>query len=74
MTLDIEGTEQVALTKSVVVHAIRRNIEHADLLVLKKGEKVTIDVAVVVVGEAEAGTLVAQDAATISKRTSYSPL
>lgn len=66
LTLDIEGTEQVALTKSIVVHPIRNYIEHADLLVIKKGEKVTIDVPVVVVGDAAAGTLVAQDAATIS--------
>lgn len=66
LTLDIEGTEQVALTKSVVVHPIRSYIEHADLLVIKKGEKVTIDVHVVVVGDAAAGTMVAQDASTIS--------
>ncbi|MFE4502727.1 50S ribosomal protein L25/general stress protein Ctc [Rhodococcus sp. NPDC056743] len=66
LTLDIDGTEQVALTKSVVVHPIRNYIEHADLLVIKKGEKVTIDVPVVVTGDAAAGTMVAQDAATIS--------
>ena len=66
LTLDIEGKEQVALTKSVVVHPIRNYIEHADLLVIKKGEKVTVDVPVVVTGEAASGTLVAQDAATIS--------
>ena len=66
LTLDIEGTEQVALTKSVVVHPIRNYIEHADLLVIKKGEKVTIDVDVIVVGDAAAGTMVAQDASTIS--------
>ena len=66
LTLDIEGKEQVALTKSVVVHPIRNYIEHADLLVIKKGEKVTVDVPVVVTGEAASGTLVAQDAATVS--------
>ncbi|TSD46021.1 50S ribosomal protein L25/general stress protein Ctc [Rhodococcus sp. KBS0724] len=66
LTLDIDGTEQVALTKSVVVHPIRNYIEHADLLVIKKGEKVTIDVPVVVTGDAAAGTMVAQDASTIS--------
>ncbi|MDF3303659.1 50S ribosomal protein L25/general stress protein Ctc [Rhodococcus sp. T2V] len=66
LTLDIEGKEQVALTKSVVVHPIRSYIEHADLLVIKKGEKVTVDVPVVVTGEAASGTLVAQDAATVS--------
>ncbi|MDI9916674.1 50S ribosomal protein L25/general stress protein Ctc [Rhodococcus sp. IEGM 1379] len=66
LTLDIDGTEQVALVKSLVVHPIRNYIEHADLLVIKKGEKVTIDVHVVVVGDAAAGTMVAQDASSIS--------
>ncbi|KAA0023840.1 50S ribosomal protein L25/general stress protein Ctc [Antrihabitans cavernicola] len=66
LTLDIAGKEQVALTKSVVVHPIRRYIEHADLLVIKKGEKVVIDVPVVVTGEAAAGALVTQDANVIS--------
>ncbi|MEV0945506.1 50S ribosomal protein L25/general stress protein Ctc [Rhodococcus sp. NPDC049939] len=66
LTLDIEGKEQVALTKSVVVHPIRKYIEHADLLVIEKGEKVTVDVPVVVTGDAASGSLIAQDATTIS--------
>ncbi|AOW91859.1 50S ribosomal protein L25/general stress protein Ctc [Rhodococcus sp. WMMA185] len=66
LTLDIEGKEQVALTKSVVVHPIRKYIEHADLLVIKKGEKVTVDVPVVVTGEAAAGSMTTQDATTVS--------
>ncbi|MDV8024575.1 50S ribosomal protein L25/general stress protein Ctc [Rhodococcus sp. IEGM 1330] len=61
LTLDIDGTEQVALTKSIVVHPIRRSIEHADLLVLKKGERVTVEVNVIVEGDAAAGTLVTTD-------------
>jgi large subunit ribosomal protein L25 len=64
--LDIAGKEQIALTKSVVVHPIRRYIEHADLLVIKKGEKVTVDIPVVVTGDAAPGAVVAQDANTIS--------
>ena len=60
--LDIDGSEQVALTKSVVVHPITRSIEHADLLVLKKGERVTVEVNVIVEGEAAPGTLVYTDA------------
>ncbi|MFZ2176422.1 MAG: 50S ribosomal protein L25/general stress protein Ctc [Rhodococcus sp. (in: high G+C Gram-positive bacteria)] len=66
LNLDIDGTQQVALTKSIVVHPIRNYIEHADLLVIKKGEKVTVEVPVVVTGEAASGTLVAQDASTIA--------
>lgn len=65
LTLDIDGTEQVALTKSVVVHPIRRSIEHADLLVLKKGERVNVEVNIVIVGDAAAGTLVYTDSTVI---------
>ncbi|MGB8404143.1 MAG: 50S ribosomal protein L25/general stress protein Ctc [Mycobacterium sp.] len=65
LTLAIAGKEQLALTKQVVVHPIRRNIEHADLIVVRRGEKVTVDVNIVVEGDAESGTLVAQDANTI---------
>jgi large subunit ribosomal protein L25 len=65
LTLDIEGEEQLALTKALEIHPIRRNIQHADLLVVRRGEKVTVEVNVVVEGEAAYGTLVTQDANTI---------
>ncbi|WP_349270900.1 50S ribosomal protein L25 [Mycolicibacterium parafortuitum] len=65
LTLDIDGTEQLALTKSIEIHPIRRNIQHADLLVVRRGEKVTVEVPVVVEGDAAPGTLVTQDANTI---------
>jgi len=42
------------------------NIQHADLLVVRRGEKVTVEVNVVVEGEAAYGTLVTQDANTIT--------
>ncbi|MFW0797704.1 50S ribosomal protein L25/general stress protein Ctc [Gordonia sp. CPCC 205515] len=63
--LDIEGTSQLALTKQVDVHPIRSYIEHVDLLVIRRGEKVTVEVNVVVEGDAAPGTLVVQDANTI---------
>ncbi|MGW4842856.1 50S ribosomal protein L25/general stress protein Ctc [Nocardia brasiliensis] len=66
LNLVIDGKKQLALTKSVVVHPIRRYIEHADLLIVKKGEKVSADVNVVITGDAASGTLVTQDATTIS--------
>ncbi len=66
VNLEIEGTKQLALTKSVVVHPIRRYIEHADLLIVKRGEKVVTDVQVALVGDAAAGTLVTQEATTLS--------
>ncbi|MFD6351021.1 50S ribosomal protein L25/general stress protein Ctc [Nocardia tengchongensis] len=66
LELDINGTKQLALTKSVVVHPIRRYIEHADLLIVRRGEKVTADVNVAIVGDAASGTLVTQEATTLS--------
>ena len=66
VNLDIEGRKQLALTKSVVVHPIRRYIEHADLLIVRRGEKVVADVHVTLSGEAGPGTLVTQETATLS--------
>ncbi|MEP9413161.1 50S ribosomal protein L25/general stress protein Ctc [Gordonia sp. VNQ95] len=63
--LDIEGASQLALTKQVDVHPIRNYIEHVDLLVIKRGEKVTVEVNIVVEGDAAPGTLVVQDANTV---------
>ncbi|WP_103383587.1 50S ribosomal protein L25/general stress protein Ctc [Pseudonocardia dioxanivorans] len=65
LEINIGGTPQLALTKTVVVHPIRPYIEHVDLLVIKRGEKVVVDVQVVVTGEAAAGSMIAQDLNTI---------
>jgi large subunit ribosomal protein L25 len=65
LTLDIDGTEQFALTKALAIHPIRRSITHADLLVVRRGEKVTVEVSVDVVGDAASGTLVTQETNTI---------
>ncbi|GAD83996.1 50S ribosomal protein L25/general stress protein Ctc [Nocardia asteroides] len=66
LNLVVDGKQQLAMTKSVVVHPIRRYIEHADLLIVKRGERVTTDVNVTVTGDAAAGTLVTQEATTLS--------
>ncbi|GEM32111.1 50S ribosomal protein L25 [Nocardia neocaledoniensis NBRC 108232] len=66
LNLVVDGKQQLAMTKSVVVHPIRRYIEHADLLIVKRGERVVTDVNVVVTGDAAAGTLVTQEATTLS--------
>jgi large subunit ribosomal protein L25 len=65
LTLDVAGKEQFALTKAIDIHPIRRTIQHADLLVVRRGEKVVVEVAVIVEGEAASGTLVTQDTNTI---------
>jgi large subunit ribosomal protein L25 len=65
LTLDIDGNEQLALTKALEIHPIRRNIQHADLLVVRRGEKVTVEVNVLVEGDAGPDTLVNQETNTI---------
>ena len=65
LSLDINGTEQLALTKALAIHPIKRSITHADLIIVKRGEKVTVEVPVQLEGEAASGTLVTQDATTI---------
>ncbi|MGV0685411.1 50S ribosomal protein L25/general stress protein Ctc [Mycolicibacterium thermoresistibile] len=65
LTLDIDGTEEIALTRALDVHPIKRTIQHADLLVVKRGEKVVVDVVVVVEGDSAPGTLVTQEVNTL---------
>ena len=74
LTLDIAGTPQLALTKTVVTHPIRPYIEHVDLLVIRRGEKVVVDVPVHVVGEAAPGTLVTQELSAIEIETDVSSI
>lgn len=62
LTLDIDGEEQLALPKQIDVHPLTGVIEHTDLLVVRKGEKVVVEVALIIVGEGAPGTLVTQDA------------
>lgn len=65
LTLDIEGTEQLALVKDVQRDPVRQLIEHVDLLIVKRGERVDVEVPVNVVGEPAPGTIVVQDAMTV---------
>ena len=69
LSLQIGGAEQLALPKAIVVHPVRRNLQHVDLIVVKRGEKVTVEVPVHLEGEAASGTLVTQDATTIEIET-----
>jgi large subunit ribosomal protein L25 len=56
---------QLALTKTIATHPLKNYIEHVDLLLVRRGEKVVIDVPVVITGTAASGALVTQDATTM---------
>ncbi len=66
IALDIEGQSELALPKHVQRDPIKGYIEHVDLILVRRGEKVVVDVQVVTVGEAAPETLVVHENNTIS--------
>ncbi len=74
ITLDIDGAAQLALTKTVVQHPIRPYIEHVDLLVIRRGEKVVVEVTVHITGGAAPGSLVTQELNTLELEADVSSI
>ena len=66
LDLQIDGSSQLALTKQVQIDPIRRVIEHVDFVAVKRGEKVTVDVPIHVVGQAGPDTLVVTENSVVS--------
>ena len=66
LTVVFDGKDQLALTKAVQRDPLTRRHEHADLLVVRRGEKVTVDVPVHVVGDAAPETLIGIELNTVS--------
>ncbi len=58
LTLVIDGKEHLALAKDVQRDPIKPFIEHVDLVVIRKGEKVTVEVGVHLEGDAAPETVV----------------
>ena len=56
LTLDIEGKTELAIPKAVQRDAIKGYLEHVDLLTVKRGEKVTVEVYVHTEGELAPGS------------------
>jgi large subunit ribosomal protein L25 len=62
----LDGKEQLALTKAVQRDPLTRVHKHADLLVVRRGEKVTVDVRVVITGEPGPDTITNHELNTVS--------
>jgi large subunit ribosomal protein L25 len=60
------GKSQLALAKQVQRHPVRPEIEHLDLVIVRKGEKVSVEVALVVVGDHASDRMVLMDQQTIT--------
>ena len=64
--LKMTDGEQLVLIKDVQRDPVRQIIEHLDLVIVRKGEKVTVDIAVHVEGEPISGTMVQMDHSSIA--------
>jgi large subunit ribosomal protein L25 len=66
LELDVEGKHLLTLVKDVQKDPVHQIIEHIDLLVVKKGEKIQVQVPILVIGEPAPGTIVNLDAPSIA--------
>ncbi|WP_394552698.1 50S ribosomal protein L25/general stress protein Ctc [Agromyces sp. MMS24-JH15] len=65
LDLQIEGKSQLTLVKDVQKDPVHQVIEHLDLIIVKRGEKVQVEVPVHTEGESAAGTIADLDAHTL---------
>lgn len=56
-SIDVDGTAHLAIAKEVQRDPVRNVIEHVDLLLVARGEKVGVEVPIIVVGESFPGTI-----------------
>ncbi len=61
LSIEVNGKSQLALPKQVQRDPLKHTIEHVDLVLVRRGELVTVDVAILVEGEAAPDTLVVVD-------------
>ena len=66
LSIDIAGDAQLALPKQVQRDPIRGSIDHVDLLLVRLGEKVTVDVQINVVGEHHPDALIVLETNQVS--------
>ena len=70
ISLDIDGkTNELAIPKAVQRDPLKGFLEHVDLLLVKRGEKVVVDLPIQLVGDVVAGGQLAQTAVEISVET-----
>lgn len=67
LLIEVEGMEsQLALPKQVQRDPLKGTIEHVDLVIVKRGEKVQVEIALHVEGEVVSGALVVTEHQTIT--------
>jgi large subunit ribosomal protein L25 len=69
LTLQIDGASELALPKAIQRNPIRGDYEHVDLLLVRSGERVTVEVRLYLTGEADREGLVDQQLMTLTVET-----
>jgi len=64
--IDLEGKTYIALTKQVQADPIKGFLEHIDFVEVKKGEKVTVEIPVHVLGESKADAMTVTELNTVT--------
>jgi large subunit ribosomal protein L25 len=66
LTITVNGKDQLALPKQIQRDPVKGFLEHLDLIIVRRGEKVTVDIPVHVTGEADADSVVVTETSTVS--------
>lgn len=66
LTITVNGKDQLALPKQIQRDPIKGFLEHLDLILVRKGEKVTVEIPVHLTGEPDPDALVVTETSTIS--------
>lgn len=66
LELEVDGEQHLTMVKAVDQNVLTLDVDHADFLHVKRGEKVEVDIPVVFEGDAAPGALVTQDADVIT--------
>ncbi|HJC69363.1 MAG TPA: 50S ribosomal protein L25/general stress protein Ctc [Candidatus Brachybacterium intestinipullorum] len=61
-----DGTSHLALIKEVQRHPLKRSLNHLDLIIVKKGEKVEVEIPVVLTGEPVSPSIAVVDLLTLT--------
>ena len=66
LTITFDGGQELALARDVQRDPVRRTIDHIDFILVRKGEKVVVDVSVILDGESAPGTIHMLESQTLS--------
>ena len=66
LNISVDGEDTITLVKDIQRHALRQTVDHLDLLIVKKGEKVIVEVSIVVEGALPAGAVLSMDHPSVS--------